>query len=83
MSSPLQFPPPGFESLSREEQLAYVEELATYVNTPEWDDIPEWHRKILDERMAKYSAEGVEGITLEEFERELADEFGELTEINN
>lgn len=83
MSSPIEFPPPGFESLSKEEQLAYVEEeLASYVNTPEGDDIPEWHRKILDERMAKYSVEGFEGITLEEFERELADEFGELIEID-
>ena len=82
MSSPLRVPPEGFDGLSREEQQAYVEELATYVNTPEEDDIPEWHRKILDERIAKYSAEGFEGITLEEFERELADEFGEFTEID-
>ena len=83
MSSPLTVPPQGFDRLSREEQLAYVEELTTYVNTLEGDDIPEWHRKILDERIAKYSAEGFEGISLEDFERELAEEFGELTKLNN
>ena len=82
MSSPIALPPQGFESLSREEQLAYVEELATHISPPDEDDIPEWHREILDARMAKYSAEGFEGITLEEFERELADEFGELTETD-
>ena len=34
-------------------------------------DIPDWHKKILDERMAKYEAEGFHGTPLEDFEREL------------
>lgn len=34
-------------------------------------DIPDWHKEILDERMAKYEREGFHGTPLEEFEREL------------
>ena len=34
--------------------------------------IPDWHRAILDERMAKYRADGfIEGRPLEEFEQEI------------
>ena len=36
--------------------------------------VPEWHRKILKELLAKYEAEGFNGTPWEEFEREL-DEF--------
>ena len=35
--------------------------------------IPDWHREILDELMAKYAAHGFEGMTWEEFKKELAD----------
>jgi len=42
--------------------------------------IPDWHRKILDERMAKYWAEGFEGTPWEEFERELLEEITKLTQ---
>jgi hypothetical protein len=53
----LQQPAPAEESdnVSMEEQIA----------------IPDWHRKILDERIAKYAADGFQGITLDEFEKEL------------
>ena len=47
-------------------------------STEEQVPIPEWHRKILDERMAKYAATGFQGTTWEEFEKELREEFKEL-----
>jgi len=40
-------------------------------SSEEYSDVPKWHRKILDELMAKYEAEGFHGTPLEEFEREL------------
>jgi Putative addiction module component len=58
MSSEVPIPPPGFDGLSSEEQVKYVE-------------IPDWHREILSERMARYSSGDNEGTTLEEFEQEL------------
>jgi hypothetical protein len=51
----IRLPPPEEYDVSEEEQVA----------------IPEWHREILDERMAKYAANGFEGRTWEEFEQEL------------
>jgi hypothetical protein len=81
MSSPIRFPPQGFEGLSKAEQLAYLAELENYVELPEDGDIPEWHKKLLDERMAKYEAEGFKGTPWEEFKRELDQELNrKLTE---
>lgn len=33
--------------------------------------VPEWHKKILDDLLAKYKREGFHGIPLEEFEIQL------------
>jgi hypothetical protein len=73
MSSPLPIPPPGFDNLSKEEKLTYVEELLTYISAAEQVEIPDWHREILDQRIAKYRAEGFIGIPWEEFEQELTE----------
>jgi putative addiction module component (TIGR02574 family) len=75
MSSPIPFPPAGFDGLSRKEKLAYIEELENYVGPPDVDEIPEWHKKLLDERMAKYETEGFQGITWEEFKQEIDQEL--------
>ena len=72
MSSQLQIPPPGFEELSVEEQIEYVETLWGYVAFREEDvKIPEWHKEILAERMSRYRSSLEEGIPWEEFEEEL------------
>ena len=75
MSSPVQFPPPGFDDLSKEEQLTYVEELSNYVNGSEDAQIPDWHWEILDKRMADSSEDLENGTTWEEFEKELEKEL--------
>ena len=82
MSSPIQFPPPGFEDVSIDEQLTYVEGLLNYIRGFDLAEIPKWHLEILEERLARYRANGVEGKTWEEFEQELEDEFEELTKTN-
>ena len=81
MSSQLTVPPPGFDELSYEEQLDYVERLFDYVTSnAKYVEITDWHHKILEERMSRYRAVGVEGRTWNEFEKELKKEFGqELT----
>ena len=76
MSSPLPFPPPGFDQLSRTEQLDYVDEFLDYVTRDaEIAEVPEWHLKILEERIARYREFGMEETTWEEFEQELEKEF--------
>ena len=74
MSSP--FPPPGFDQLSREEQLHYIEGLLNYVATGErYVQIPDSHREFLEERLAYYRENGFEGTPWEEFKEELDKEF--------
>ncbi|HKS09950.1 MAG TPA: addiction module protein [Pyrinomonadaceae bacterium] len=75
MSSPVPFPPPGFEELSRAEQVEYAEKLSDYVTSDEkYVEIPEWHREILEKAMARYEEVGMEGRTWEEFEQALTKE---------
>jgi putative addiction module component (TIGR02574 family) len=76
MSSKVPFPPPGFDELSPQDQVDYVQALWESIAPPsEPIDIPDWHKEILDERMARYSSEGMEGTSLEEFEEKLLELF--------
>ncbi len=76
MSSPLPFPPPGFDQLSHEERLDYIEGLLNYVVSGErYVEIPDRHREMLEERLAHYRANGFEGTPWEEFEEELDKEL--------
>lgn len=43
-------------------------------------EIPDWHRQLLDESIARYREVGIEGISWEEFEKE-TDEY--LEELKN
>lgn len=76
MPAKVPIPPPGFDRLSPEEQIEYVEALLNYVTSrPNQVDIPDWHRKILEERLARYGPSFNEGTTWEEFEEELIEEL--------
>ena len=46
-------------------------------------DIPEWHKKILDERLAKYEREGFHGRPWEEVMRELDEEIRQALKRKN
>ena len=37
--------------------------------------IPDWHMEILEERLARYRASGMEGTPWEEFEKELIEQL--------
>lgn len=72
MSQTLPLPPPGFDALSVEEQIDYVQSLWDHIAArPEEVPVPDWHRQILAERLAAYDASPSEGKTWEEFEEEL------------
>jgi putative addiction module component (TIGR02574 family) len=50
-------PPPGFDQLSADEQIDYVQSLwDRIVATPGLVPVPEWHREILDQRLKECEA---------------------------
>lgn len=52
MPNILPLPPPGFDELSVDEKLDYLQALWDRVGaTPETITVPNWHRDILDERL--------------------------------
>lgn len=60
-------PPPGFDELSVEEKIEYVHSLWDRVlATPEEVPVPEWHLRVLDERLEAYRTEPDKGKPWEE-----------------
>jgi putative addiction module component (TIGR02574 family) len=76
MSQTLPMPPPGFDDLSVEEQIDYVQSLWDHIAAaPERIPVPDWHKEILTERLAAYRNNPDEGKSWEEFEAELKEEL--------
>lgn len=74
MSQPLPIPPPGFDELSIDEQIEYVQALWEHIVLgPKEVPIPDWHLEILKERMERYG-DSTEWTTWEEFKKELDEE---------
>jgi putative addiction module component (TIGR02574 family) len=73
MSSKIPFPPPGFDELSLEDQIEYVQELWGKVTSrpARRVSVPDWHLEIIEERLARYRENPEEGVPFEEFEKEL------------
>jgi putative addiction module component (TIGR02574 family) len=58
---PIPNPPPGFEELSKEEQIEYLQELWNQISADESKvSVPQWHRDILRARMATTDDEATE-----------------------
>jgi putative addiction module component (TIGR02574 family) len=48
-------PPPGFDELSADEKLEYIQALWDYfAEHPEDVPVPEWHREVIAERLTAY-----------------------------
>lgn len=55
---PLPEPPPGFDDLSKEEQIEYVQALWNRIAADEADvPVPAWHMQIVRERLADFDPE--------------------------
>ncbi len=62
MSQALPLPPPGFEALSVDEQIDYVQSLWDHIAArPEDVPVPVWHREILAERLATHNGNEDQG----------------------
>lgn len=57
MPKPIPSPPPGFDDLSVEERIDFVQSLWDRIAaTPEQVPVPDWHRRIIRERLESYRA---------------------------
>ncbi|MDR4477995.1 MAG: addiction module protein [Nitrospira sp.] len=55
-------PPPGFDDLPVEERIDFVQSLWDRIaTTPEQVPVPEWHRRIIRERLEAYREHPVAG----------------------
>jgi len=55
-------PPPGFDELSIDERLDYVQSLWDRLAAkPEEIQVPDWHCDVLDERLARYKTDPEDG----------------------
>ena len=72
MAQTLSIPPPGFDELSIEEQLDYVQTLWDRIAAhPDAIPIPDWHRQVLNDRLAAYRNNPTEGRSWDDVRDEL------------
>ena len=72
MSQSLELPPAGFEELSIEEQIAYVQSLWDHIAAhPGRVPVPDWHRKVLVQRITEHLGNPADGKTWSEVEAEI------------
>jgi len=72
MGHPLPIPPPGFDDLNIDEQIEYVQALWDRIAAkPDAVPVPDWHREILDERLADLEANPDAGRSWEEVKADL------------
>jgi putative addiction module component (TIGR02574 family) len=73
MATALPLPPPGFDELSPQEKLDYVQSLWDRIFAkPEEIPVPGWHLQLLDERLAEYEADPEAGSSWEEVREDLS-----------
>lgn len=57
MPKKLLLPPPGFDELPVEDQINYVQKLWDHIAAkPDRVPVPDWHRQVINERLAAYEA---------------------------
>jgi len=62
MSKISPIPPPGFDDLSVDEQIDFVQSLWDRIaETAEQVPVPEWHRQIICKHLAAYNANPIAG----------------------
>ncbi|HEY2975979.1 MAG TPA: addiction module protein [Pyrinomonadaceae bacterium] len=80
MSQALPIPPPGFDALSVDDKIDYVQSLWDRIAArPEDVPVPDWHREIINERLAAHRANNDQGKEWEEVEREITAELSNPT----
>ena len=70
--SKIELPPPGFEDLSIEEKIDYVQSLWRHI-AADVDRVPltEWQKRLLDQRLTAYEKDPQAGVSWEELRERL------------
>ena len=72
MAKPLPIPPPGFDELSSEEKVSYVQSLWDLISADESKiPVPDWHRSELKRRLQDRKGRDVESRSWDEVRSEL------------
>jgi len=72
MSSTIPEIPDEFKALSTDERIAYVQALWDFIaQSPDEIEIPEWHQRILDERLAAWKESPEAGRPWEEVKQDI------------
>jgi len=67
MRQTVPIPPPGFDELSVDEQIDYVQSLWDRIaERPDEIAVPDWHRRLVAERLASYRNDPSQVISWEE-----------------
>lgn len=76
MAKPVPLPPPGFDDLSVDEKIDYLQSLWDRIAaTAETIPVPDWHRQILDERLNDLEADPAAGDSWEAVQERLRKRF--------
>lgn len=76
MSHALPVPPPGFDALSIDDKIDYVQSLWDRIAArPEDVPVPDWHREVINERLAAHRTDAEQGKEWEEVEGEITAEL--------
>ncbi len=75
MAQPVPNPPPGFDALSVDEKIEYVESLWDQIVERADVPIPDWHRELLRERLEAYRADPTAGRAWGELRAELQQKY--------
>ncbi len=72
MATKIPNPPPGFDELSVDEKVDYVQSLWDRITAkPETVGVPDWHLEVIDERLKESRAKPVTGRSWDELREEL------------
>jgi putative addiction module component (TIGR02574 family) len=80
MPVPIHFPPPGFDDLSIDAKIDYLELLWERIATsPEPVVVPEWHREVISERLRDIESDPNSGDKWEVVQKRPRAEFSDIT----
>jgi putative addiction module component (TIGR02574 family) len=76
MPKPVPLPPPGFDELSVDEKIGYLQSLWDRIAaTPQTIPVPDWHREVLDERLKDLETDPGAGDSRERVQERLRKKF--------
>ena len=76
MPKPVPLPPPGFDDLSVDEKIDYLQSLLDRIAaTPDAIPVPDWHQEILEERLKDLEANPNEGDSWDVVQERLRKKF--------